>query len=46
MTKKRIRQVIDIERTGLGEQNHIEWYEEKEVDDQDGAVEKQDKKGN
>lgn len=41
MTKKRIRQVINIERTGLGEQDHIEWYEEKEVEDDEQVVEKE-----
>lgn len=41
MKKNRIRQVIKLERTGLGEQDHIEWYEELEVEDDKEVVEKE-----
>ena len=39
MTKKRIRHLIDLERTELGEQHHVVWFEEKEIDDENDVVE-------
>lgn len=42
--KKRVRKLISLERTDLGEQNHIEWYEEEEVDEQDEVVKKETNK--
>lgn len=42
--KKRVRKLINLERTDLGEQNHIEWYEEEEVDEQDEVVKKETNK--
>ena len=39
--KKRVRKLINLERTDLGDQNHIEWYEEEEVDVQDEVVKKE-----
>lgn len=33
MTKKRVRRLVNIERTDIGEQNHIVWYEDEEVEE-------------
>lgn len=42
--KKMVRKLINLERTDLGEQNHIEWYEEEEVNEQDEVVKKETNK--
>lgn len=39
--KKRVRKLISLERTDLGEQNHIEWYEEEEFDEPNEVVKKE-----
>lgn len=44
MSKKRIRRIINVERTDLGEQHHIEWFEEKEIDDAKDVVEEKHSK--
>jgi hypothetical protein len=39
--KKRVRKLISLERTDLGEQNQIEWYEEEEFDEPNEVVKKE-----